>query len=60
VLLMDADVLYDERILNAPVAGESVNRLLIDRAAFHADRRGLYRQRPREPASRRGGARPAA
>ncbi|HEY2024419.1 phosphocholine cytidylyltransferase family protein [Paraburkholderia sp.] len=31
VLLMDADVLYDERILNALVAGESVNRLLIDR-----------------------------
>jgi len=31
VLLMDADVLYDERILNALVAGETVNRLLIDR-----------------------------
>lgn len=31
VLLMDADVLYDERILSALVAGESVNRLLIDR-----------------------------
>jgi len=28
---MDADVLYDERILNALVAGETVNRLLIDR-----------------------------
>jgi choline kinase len=31
ILLMDADVLYDERILNALVAGETVNRLLIDR-----------------------------
>ncbi len=32
VLLMDADVLYDERILRALVAGnESVNRLLLDR-----------------------------
>jgi choline kinase len=32
VLLMDADVLYDERILRALVAGSSpVNRLLIDR-----------------------------
>ena len=32
VLLMDADVLYDGRILNALVAGSrSVNRLLIDR-----------------------------
>lgn len=31
VLLMDADVLYDERILKALVAGESTNRLLIDR-----------------------------
>lgn len=32
VLLMDADVLYDERIMNVMVAGESsVNRLLIDR-----------------------------
>jgi choline kinase len=32
VLLMDADVLYDERILRALVAGDSpVNRLLIDR-----------------------------
>jgi choline kinase len=31
VLLMDADVLYDERILSALVAGETVNRLLIDR-----------------------------
>jgi choline kinase len=32
VLLMDADVLYDERILTALVAGSrSVNRLLIDR-----------------------------
>jgi len=32
VLLMDADVLYDERILSALVAGhQAVNRLLIDR-----------------------------
>src|ERR1700761_676166 len=32
VLLMDADVLYDERILRALVAGKiAVNRLLIDR-----------------------------
>src|SRR5271170_1256955 len=32
VLLMDADVLYDERILTALVAGrQAVNRLLIDR-----------------------------
>src|SRR6202789_2631084 len=31
VLLMDADVLYDARILSALVAGETVNRLLIDR-----------------------------
>jgi choline kinase len=31
VLLMDADVLYDPRILHALVAGGSVNRLLIDR-----------------------------
>ncbi|MGT2474927.1 ADP-glucose pyrophosphorylase [Paraburkholderia steynii] len=31
VLLMDADVLYDERILSALVAGEHANRLLIDR-----------------------------
>jgi choline kinase len=32
VLLMDADVLYDARILNALIAGpRSVNRLLIDR-----------------------------
>jgi choline kinase len=32
VLLMDADVLYDERIMTALVAGEQrVNRLLIDR-----------------------------
>jgi choline kinase len=32
VLLMDADVLYDERIMRALVAGKaSVNRLLIDR-----------------------------
>ena len=31
VLLMDADVLYDESILRALVAGEDVNRLLIDR-----------------------------
>ncbi|MGH8781986.1 NTP transferase domain-containing protein [Paraburkholderia sp.] len=31
VLLMDADVLYDERILSALVAGETTNRLLIDR-----------------------------
>jgi len=31
VLLMDADVLYDERILGTLVAGDTVNRLLIDR-----------------------------
>jgi choline kinase len=31
VLLMDADVLYDERILQALVAGPSTDRLLIDR-----------------------------
>src|SRR5690349_8728835 len=31
VLLMDADVLYDERMLAALVAGEHANRLLIDR-----------------------------
>jgi len=32
VLLMDADVLYDERIMNALVAGEEpLNRVLIDR-----------------------------
>lgn len=31
VLLMDADVLYDERILSALVAGDTTNRLLIDR-----------------------------
>ncbi|HEV3104199.1 MAG TPA: phosphocholine cytidylyltransferase family protein [Trinickia sp.] len=31
VLLMDADVLYDEAILRALVAGTSVDRLLIDR-----------------------------
>ncbi len=31
VLLMDADVLYDERILSALVAGDHANRLLIDR-----------------------------
>ena len=31
VLLMDADVLYDERMLNALIAGEHANRLLIDR-----------------------------
>jgi choline kinase len=31
VLLMDADVLYDERILAPLVAGSTVNRLLIDR-----------------------------
>ncbi|PWT72460.1 MAG: ADP-glucose pyrophosphorylase [Proteobacteria bacterium] len=31
VLLMDADVLYDERVLTPLVEGESVNRLLIDR-----------------------------
>ena len=31
VLLMDADVLYDERIFEPLVAGGSVNRLLIDR-----------------------------
>ncbi|MGF6775360.1 NTP transferase domain-containing protein [Paraburkholderia sp. GAS334] len=31
VLLMDADVLYDERMLSALVAGENVNRMLLDR-----------------------------
>ncbi|RZT42173.1 phosphocholine cytidylyltransferase family protein [Cupriavidus agavae] len=31
VLLMDADVLYDERIMNKLVAGQTANRLLIDR-----------------------------
>jgi choline kinase len=31
VLLMDADVLYDERIMGALAAGDNVNRLLIDR-----------------------------
>ncbi len=31
VLLMDADVLYDESILKALVAGNDVNRLLLDR-----------------------------
>ena len=31
VLLMDADVLYDERMLDALVAGQHANRLLIDR-----------------------------
>src|SRR5262249_36137525 len=31
VLLMDADVLYDPRIMQALVAGASANRLLIDR-----------------------------
>jgi choline kinase len=31
VLLMDADVLYDMRILNPLVEGDSVNRLLLDR-----------------------------
>jgi choline kinase len=31
VLLMDADVLYDERVLEPLVAGRHVNRLLIDR-----------------------------
>jgi len=31
VLLMDADVLYDERMIQALVAGEHVNRLLLDR-----------------------------
>ena len=31
VLVMDADVLYDQRIFNALVAGETANRLLIDR-----------------------------
>ncbi len=32
VLLMDADVLYDERIVDALAAGPPVDRLLIDRA----------------------------
>ncbi|VVE41051.1 NTP transferase domain-containing protein [Pandoraea terrigena] len=31
VLVMDADVLYDQRIFNALVAGKTANRLLIDR-----------------------------
>ncbi len=31
VLLMDADVLYDERVMSALVAGRDVDRLLIDR-----------------------------
>src|SRR5215510_9967309 len=31
VLLMDADVLYDERMLRTLVAGDNLNRLLIDR-----------------------------
>src|SRR3984957_4113411 len=31
VLLMDADVLYDQRMLSALVAGPSSNRVLIDR-----------------------------
>lgn len=31
VLVMDADVLYDQRIFNALVKGETANRLLIDR-----------------------------
>src|SRR5215510_4143388 len=31
VLLMDADVLYDERVLRTLVAGDNLNRLLIDR-----------------------------
>jgi choline kinase len=31
VLLMDADVLYDQRIMNVLVAGRSANRVLIDR-----------------------------
>jgi choline kinase len=32
ILLMDADVLYDQRIMNALIAGRApVNRLLIDR-----------------------------
>ncbi|HXZ06456.1 MAG TPA: phosphocholine cytidylyltransferase family protein [Paraburkholderia sp.] len=31
VLVMDADVLYDERVLSPLVDGESANRLLIDR-----------------------------
>lgn len=37
VLLMDADVLYDERILAPLVAGASANRLLIDRAFEEGD-----------------------
>jgi len=37
VLLMDADVLYDERVLAPLVAGASANRLLIDRAFEEGD-----------------------
>ncbi|MDP9082787.1 MAG: phosphocholine cytidylyltransferase family protein [Pseudomonadota bacterium] len=38
ILLMDADVLYDERILRALLAGnESVNRLLLDRSSELGD-----------------------
>jgi choline kinase len=38
ILLMDADVLYDERIMRALTAGESpVNRLLIDREFEEGD-----------------------
>jgi len=41
VLLMDADVLYDERIMDALVAGRSpVNRLLMDRDFEPVGRRG--------------------
>jgi choline kinase len=37
VLLMDADVLYDERVLEPLVAGAQANRLLIDRGFEEGD-----------------------
>lgn len=37
VLLMDADVLYDQRILAALVAGETADRVLIDRGFVPGD-----------------------
>ena len=37
VLLMDADVLYDERIVDALVSGDSADRLLIDRGFVPGD-----------------------
>ena len=52
VLLMDADVLYDERIMAALVAGAApVNRLLIDRD-FEAGRRAGQGLRARRRADR--------